>query len=122
MESSEVLNVAFMTAEDGDDPIVSFAIGEPGEIKSLILLRTPKYEFLLDDAERGVNVSYEDFLDDEDDPLEAIDIQKRVMTIITRHRRYTLNVGGVDNEDLEEAQEILKQMNFDNRFELRGPS
>ncbi len=117
-------DVSFITTESGDDLIVSFAISgsDPLIVKSLILLRTPKYEFLLDDAERGVNVSYEDFLDDEDDPLEAIDIQKRVVTIITRHRRYTLNVGGVDNEDLEEAQEILKQMNFDNRFELRGPS
>ena len=51
--------VDFITAESGDDLIVSFAIrlAEPGEIRSLTLLRTPKYEFLLDESERGVQVS-----------------------------------------------------------------
>ena len=41
--------VAFITIEEGDDLIVSFAIAdeELGEIVSLTLLRTPKYEFIL---------------------------------------------------------------------------
>jgi len=59
-------NVSFITKEDDDDLIVSFAIPAPDlfDVKSLTLLRTPKYEFILDDAERGVNVSYDDFPDD----------------------------------------------------------
>ena len=37
--------VSFLTLQDGVDLIVSFAIAdeEPGEIISLILVRTPKY-------------------------------------------------------------------------------
>ena len=47
--------VAFITIEEGDDLIVSFAIAdeEPGEIVSLTLLRTPKYEFILPTDERS---------------------------------------------------------------------
>ena len=43
----------------GVDLIVSFAIPglDPYDVKSLTLLRTPKYEFIWNDAERGVNVS-----------------------------------------------------------------
>ena len=43
----------FMTVEEGEDLIVSFAIplDEQGDVKSLILLRTPKYESVL--AETG---------------------------------------------------------------------
>ena len=50
--------VAFITIEEGDDLIVSFAIAdeEPGEIVSLTLLRTPTYEFILPTDERGVSV------------------------------------------------------------------
>lgn len=66
--------VSFITTEDGDDLIMSFAI-IPGanlfNVKSLTLLRTPKYEFIPDDAERGVNVSR-----DKDDYLEAIQVGK----------------------------------------------
>ncbi|MFB0552090.1 MAG: hypothetical protein ACETWQ_02145 [Phycisphaerae bacterium] len=60
-------NASFITNEDGDDLIVSFAIpaDEFGDVKSLTLLRTLKYEFIMDESERGVNVSFEDFPDDE---------------------------------------------------------
>jgi len=42
-------NAWFVTNEDRDDLIVSFAmpIEDAGNIKSLSLLRTPKYEFTL---------------------------------------------------------------------------
>src|SRR3970040_1213533 len=53
--------VSFITTEDSDDLIVSFALAddEPGEIVTLMLLRTPKYESLLPEDERGVSVSHE---------------------------------------------------------------
>jgi hypothetical protein len=41
--------------EDGDDLIVSFGLGETAHT-SLTLLRTPKYESLLPQEERGVSV------------------------------------------------------------------
>ena len=52
--------VNFITTEQGDDLTVSFAIAGsdfPGDISSLTLLRTPKYEFILDPDERDVSVS-----------------------------------------------------------------
>ncbi len=47
--------VAFIHTETGDDLIVSFAIPVADladDVESLTLLRTPKFEGLLDDAER----------------------------------------------------------------------
>ena len=43
-------HVDFITTETGDDLIVSFAIcgDESGEVRSLTLFRTPKYEFIMD--------------------------------------------------------------------------
>src|SRR5437868_8868549 len=61
--------VAFIDSELGDDLVVSFAIEDPAdrtEIHSLILLRTPKYENVLDPEERGVTVSFDRYLDDDD--------------------------------------------------------
>ncbi len=55
-------SVRFISCEDDEtDQIVSFALayGEM-EIRSLTLLRTPKFEAMLDEAERGVSVSLED--------------------------------------------------------------
>jgi hypothetical protein len=43
------------------------------DIRSLILLRTPEYESILDETERGVKVSDEAWLDDEDDMLKEIE-------------------------------------------------
>ncbi len=54
-------SVNFITSEnDGTDQIVSFAIEvDEIEIKSLTLIRTSKFESLLDETERGVSVSME---------------------------------------------------------------
>jgi hypothetical protein len=73
----------------------------------------------VDDTERGVRVSYDDFPDDDDDLLEAIEIQDQRVLIRTRHREYDLNVRGVDPEEIAETTEILKKMNDDDRFALR---
>lgn len=114
-------NVSFITAEDGDDLIVSFAI--PGAdsfgVKSLTLLRTPRYEFILDDAERGVNVSYDDFADDEDDRLKQIEVGKDVVKLVTTHRRHALDVTHVTDDQKKRMKRILKKMNFDGRFTFK---
>jgi len=113
--------VSFITTESGDDLIVSFAIqaSEDGEVKSLTLLRTPKYEFILDDTERGVIVSFDEFPEDEDDLLQGIELSETLVRIRTNHRDYELDVQAVDDEELKEAKRILKKMNFDDHFELR---
>lgn len=113
--------VSFITVQSGDDLILSFAIldADPSDVKSLTLLRTPKYEFFLDDAERGVNVSYDDYPDDEDDLLEEVYIDGHAVRITTSHRSYTLDVRDVDRKTMGEAKKILGRMNFDNRFKLQ---
>tara|TARA_R110001583_G_C5653711_1_gene408972 strand:- start:41 stop:349 length:309 start_codon:yes stop_codon:yes gene_type:complete len=53
-------NVSFISIDDeGIDLILSFAVYDldPGDIESLILMRTPSYEFFQEEHERGVSVS-----------------------------------------------------------------
>ena len=122
MKADEELDlVSFVTLQDGDDLIVSFAIAaeEPGEIISLILLRTPKYEALLPADERGVSVSLESFPeDDERDNLRRLAMTGSVVAIGTTRTQYDLDVSDVERRELLEAQRILKKMNFDRCFIL----
>jgi hypothetical protein len=50
-----MLRVEFITTEDEADLIVSFAIAPAAE-RSLTLLRSPQYEHLLPEEERGITV------------------------------------------------------------------
>jgi hypothetical protein len=114
-------NAQFITNEDGVDLIVSFAIpiGEPGDVKSLTLLRTPKYEFALDELERGVSVSFEDFPDGRNELLKKLTIEGNMVTITTDYGTYTVNIENVEQTEIQESKRILKKMNFDGRFELK---
>jgi len=114
--------VSFISIEDNPpDLILSFAIWQPElkEIRSLILMRTPEYEYMLDEAERGVNVSDEACRDDEDDILKKIEFGDDFVRIITNHYQFELDLRKVDKEEIEQAKTILQRMNFDNRFEMR---
>ena len=112
--------VNFITTEEGDDLIVSFALAEeePAEVVSLMLLRTPKYESLLPDEERGVSVSHERDFDDEGDYLRRVSFVGSVMTIESTRRRYELEMSQVDRHELKAAHRVLARMNFDKRFIL----
>ncbi len=117
-----MLNASFITNEDdGTDLIVSFAIpvDEFGDVKSLTLLRTPKYEFILYESERGVNVSFEDFPDDRNELLKKLVIEGNLVTIATEYGKYMVNIEDVDQKEIQESMRILKKMNFDERFELK---
>ena len=112
--------VEFITTESGEDLIVSFAIGriDPGEIRSLTLMRTPKYEFALDHFERGVSVSDEDRDEDDSDLLEEIEFIGDGVRIASRNAEYQLDCRRVDPEELNDAKKILHAMNFDRRFKI----
>ena len=120
MVRSHRQTVSFITAEDGDDLIVSFALAddEPGEVVTLMLLRTPKYESLLPEDERGVSVSHEGEFDDEGDYLRRISLAGSGITIESTRRRYELDVSRVDRRELKAARKVLTHMNFDQRFVL----
>jgi len=114
--------VEFITIEKGDDLVVSFAITakEPGEVVSLTLVRTPKFEFALPTEERGVVVSHESFPQDDDrDLLQRIKVAPPIVSIATARKRYELDVSKVDPRELRSAQRVLERMNFDDRFVLR---
>jgi hypothetical protein len=114
--------VSFITSEQDDDLIVSFAIvsGDlPGDILSLTLLRTPKYESILDPDEQGVSVSWEKD-EDENELLLAVERSGVTVKLKTTKRQLTLDVSRVDGRELRSMGEVLQKMNFDNKLRLRG--
>ena len=114
--------VSFISIEDDPpDLILSFAIWQPEleDIRSLIFMRTPKYESLLDERERGVKVSDEAWLDDIDDLLKEIEFHNDSVRIITNQHQFELDLRKVDKKDIKKAKKFLKNMNFDNRFKIK---
>ncbi|HXX23054.1 MAG TPA: hypothetical protein VEO19_07885 [Terriglobia bacterium] len=116
--------VRFMTIGDDSDLVVSFAIPaeDPSDVKSLILLRTPKQERFLYPWEQGVNVSHDDFLDEDGedfDILQSIELERGAVRITTRRRQYDLDIQNVDRDQIRRAAEILRRMNFDQSFGLK---
>ena len=114
--------VNFITTEKGDDLIVSFAVATgdfPGDILSLTLLRTPKYEFILNPDEQGVSVSWEED-EDENELLLAVERSEDVVKLNTTRREFTLDVFHVDDDDLSRMRKVLQKMNFDRAIKLTG--
>ena len=117
--------VRFITMEAGDDLILSFAVqcrDDPAAIESLILIRTPKYEFIFEEHERGVKVSFERHGGAEDDFLQKIDYAEAdaIVRIQTSSQEYKLDVRKVDADELKKMRKILKQMNYDQKFQTSG--
>jgi len=115
--------VSFITTEIGKDLIVSFVIpisDTPGDIESLTLLRTPIFERLLPDAERGVKFMPEK--DEEEYMITGVAFDKDSgrVTVTTSNRSYEFEVGGVDPEEIRDMCAVLRQMNFDQRMKLTG--
>jgi hypothetical protein len=108
--------VAFITAESGDDLIVSFAVAAPEdfiEIESLTLLWTPKYDHLLPPEERGVSVSFERFAREEFElVLEVRDSAiEQTVWVATPRRTYELDVRKVDPDELADMRKTFGEMN-----------
>ncbi|MFL9937244.1 hypothetical protein P0D88_52050 [Paraburkholderia sp. RL18-103-BIB-C] len=117
--------VAFISTENGDDLIVSFAVvdpADPTEIESLTLLRTPKYEHLLEDWERGVSVSFERYVEDNEELLKelCLDRKSAVARLTTSLRIYELDLQKVDEKGVTAMRTVLVQMNHDRRIRLVG--
>jgi len=109
--------------EDDTDLIVSFAIADSDwGVKSLILMRTPVLENMMEADERGVNVSFDDddFGDQDRNMLREVTFRKNAITVVSTFSKYELDVSDVDNSEIEEMIQLLKKQNFDNRFTIRG--
>jgi len=114
--------VSFISIEDDPpDLILSFAISQPelDDIRSLILMRIPDYEFFLDETERGIKVSDDAWLNDEDDMLKKTELGDDFVRIITSQHQFELNLRKVDKGEIKQAKTFLKRMNFDNCFEMK---
>jgi hypothetical protein len=101
---------------------VSFAVAAgdfPGDILSLTLLRTPKYESILDPDERGVSVSWDED-EDENELLLAMERSGDVVKLNTTRREFILDVSHVDDDDLSRMRKVLHKMNFDRAIQLTG--
>lgn len=113
----------FLTVESGKDLILAFAVvdpDDPTQIESLILQRTPLYEPLLEEHERGVKVSFERFSADEEDRLIGVHWHEdaRIIRIETQLRTYNLDLRKIDSSSLKSMRRVLKQMNYDESFRL----
>jgi hypothetical protein len=115
-------HVSFITTIPGDDLVVVYAIAldEPGEIASLILQRTPKYEFLLPQEERGVVVSHELYPGEDREMLRRISVNGSEVDVETTLRTYRLDIAGVHPEEVVSAHDLLKRMHEHGRFRLDG--
>lgn len=115
--------VSFMTIENGDDLIVSFAVDldTPGEVVSVILMRTPKFESFLEEQKRGVHVSHELYPESDDEFLRRFTLRDGLAEVESTQRTYLLDVSRVDPAELKFAGRVMKRMNFDQSFRLELP-
>jgi len=111
-------HVPFLTVEDSDDLIVSFGLGEYAAT-SLTLLRTPKYEYLLPEEERGVSVGSGSSGDLDKELLISVQWGAEIVQIKSTAQSYTLNIRAVDPTEIKQAKRVLRKMNFDHRFEVK---
>lgn len=116
--------VAFIAVESGDDLVLSFYVvrsDDPSDGRSLILMRSPKWEILLPESDRGVKVSDEALSDEgekEGNFLERIRLDTSTADISSTYYHRKLDVSRVEKSELRAAKRLLKKMNFDKRFKL----
>lgn len=114
--------VKFISLEEDDkDLIVSFAVDDPPMgVKSLILHRTLFFEEVLDEEEKGVNVSLEgEYFEQEDfNILNNIKISDDGIWIKSTFREYQLDISNVQKSEIEDMVKLLKKQNHDNRFTI----
>lgn len=109
--------VPFISVEEGDDLIVSFALGENADT-SLTLLRTPRLESLLPEEERGVSVDSGNGGSTERELLVAVRWGTESVSLKSTRRAYTLDIHTVRKDEIVEAKAVLAKMNFDKRFQV----
>lgn len=51
--------------------------------------------------------------------LRSIEFSREIVRIETQNQEYTLDVTGVEERELKQAEKILRKMNFDKAFILK---
>lgn len=110
-------HVPFLTVEDEDEWVVSFAFGPQGTDR-LTLKRTPRLEFMLRPEQRGVFVGTG--MGARPAPLVAVQWGTTSVDVVSTERRYSIDISKMDGRLLAAALQVLGKMNFDQRFQLAG--
>ena len=102
------------------DLVLSFALEDEAlGIRSLILMRTPKFEHLIPEEERGVWVSLEGQEKyGENDMLVRAVLSSEAIEITTESGKYRVDLSKIDEEDFNSVYPFLQKMNFDKKFEV----
>jgi hypothetical protein len=95
--------------EAEQDLIVSFAIA-PSANRSLTLLRSPQYEHLLPEEERGATVAPLDPKEVETDFLISVQWLGARVIVKTQRHEYELDVSAVSEDEVVEAKAVLRKM------------
>ena len=108
----------FINIEDEErDLILSFAFHDDRlGVKSLILQRTPSFEFALPDYERGVKVSMEGGAEYDDNLLQKVEINNGFLHLSAQHESYNIDISKLSEEDISDMIEIIHKLNFDANF------
>jgi hypothetical protein len=122
MANEAMRTVNFIHTQIEDDLVVSFALylaDDPTDVESLTLLRTPKYEGLLEERERGVKVSLEL---DEKGLLKVVAFNRDAAAVYLRTSEcsFELDLSRVESVDIKDMLKVLKVMNFDGRLDISG--
>ena len=112
-------NVNFIHTEVGTDIILSLSFDEGTEfgIEGFIIVRTPKYEFLLLPHERGASINW----DEETDTIEIIKEITCVGNEITFEstlRSYQFDISNLTKDEKNEPWKTVDRMNFDNSIKI----
>ena len=120
------MNVEFVSIEDdGKDLVVSFAVSAAeGQIRSLVLQRALHLDWVLDEDERGVAVSYEHEQEADGRPnlLVRCDLRGDIVTVLAQDSEYTLDVRRVPARERRAMGATLHRMNHDEKFALSWPA
>jgi hypothetical protein len=114
-----MLQVEFITSEDAQDLIVSFAIA-PSAHRSLTLLRSPQYEHLLPEEERGATVAPLDPKEVETDFLVSVQWLGVRVIVATQRHEYKLDISAVAESEVAEAKAVLRKMVKDGTAHVDG--
>jgi hypothetical protein len=111
--------VNFIYTEVGTDIILSLSFDEDTEfgIEGFIMIRTPKYEFLLLPHERGASINW-------DEEADTIDIIKEItcvgneITFASTSRSYQFDISNLTKDEMNELWKTVDRMNFDKSIKI----
>ena len=112
--------VKFISIEDEEpDLMLSFALDDDEIlVKSLILLRTPAFEILLPEHERGTKVSMEGDENLENNLLLEISISNDTVIISAVQKSYELDISRIEKSEVQEMLTLIEKLNFDSSFKV----